>query len=367
MKKLLVFHPSLAPYRIDFFNELAKSYQTIFYFNYRNVVDQNFNQDVLRTKANFEQRFIDSGFNIAGRAFRFGIIGLVIKHKPDMVFCSEFGQITLIVYLTKKLLNLKFKLYTLSDDSVSYSRNRKGLRSIFRNFISKHIDGVIFPSEIVACWNKENVSSSINTLVMPIIHSDKVFRNELQKCIGPANSIVKINNLDGNKVILFVGRFVKEKNIDFLLKAFTKLDLDNIVLVLVGDGVLLDEMKSYVINRKLDNKVIFTGRLEGYQLYSWFLISNVLVLPSINEAFGVVVNEALLAGSFVLCSELAGATSLICSSNGLVFSPYNESELVNQLKVSLNKESVIKGDISMRDSLMPFTFNQSIKKLIEKL
>jgi len=43
--KLLLFHPALAPYRIDFFNELNSYFETTIYFNYGNVRDQKFKDE----------------------------------------------------------------------------------------------------------------------------------------------------------------------------------------------------------------------------------------------------------------------------------------------------------------------------------
>ena len=66
-------------------------------------------------------------------------------------------------------------------------------------------------------------------------------------------------------------------------------------------------------------------------------LGDVFVLPSKYEPFGAVVNEALLAGCYVLCSLAAGASCLIEDGvNGNVFSPDSLQELVSLLKRSLD-------------------------------
>ena len=83
--KLLVFHPALAPYRIDFFNAINEVYNASFYFNLLNVSDQKFDQDALQKKCTFKSNYILSGFEWFGRSFRLGIISIIKKENPDIL------------------------------------------------------------------------------------------------------------------------------------------------------------------------------------------------------------------------------------------------------------------------------------------
>ena len=60
-KKLVVFHPAIAPYRVDFFNSLNKEFDAIFYFEFGDVLEQSFAQDELRGRLEFVPRFLASG------------------------------------------------------------------------------------------------------------------------------------------------------------------------------------------------------------------------------------------------------------------------------------------------------------------
>ena len=129
-KKVLIFHPALAPYRIDFFNALEKKFNTSFYFNFINVSDQKFDQELLRSKSLFKINYLTKGFEFLDRSFRFGILKIIKTENPTIVICSEFGAITMITYLYKKLFNKQYKMYTISDDSVDTSSKRKGGRKL---------------------------------------------------------------------------------------------------------------------------------------------------------------------------------------------------------------------------------------------
>ncbi|MDH5413255.1 MAG: hypothetical protein OEW87_03895, partial [Flavobacteriaceae bacterium] len=142
-KKVLIFHNALTPYRIDFFNSISKRFNTTIYFNFRNDPVQQFDQKELLSKCSFKFHYLITGFEFFGRSFRFGISQILKREGPDIVICSEYGAITAITYLYKKLNNKQYKVFTLSDDSIDTSLKRKGCRKLLRDFISKNIDGVI--------------------------------------------------------------------------------------------------------------------------------------------------------------------------------------------------------------------------------
>lgn len=367
-KKILIFHPALAPYRVDFLNRLSENFDIMLYFNHRNVTDQNFDQEMLISLCTFKMNYLDKGIEFFGRSIRFDALSILKKEKPDIVLCSEYGFITILTYLYRAVYKKKHKIFILSDDSIDNSINRSGLRKFLRNNISKRIDGIIFPSEKVCNWYKKEVSNKPKTLVLPIIHNDEIFRKELSKSLNKASEYIKQYNLNGKKVILFVGRLVEVKNIPFLIKAVAKLECSDSVLVIVGEGPLLRQLKKLVKALNISEKVFFTGRKEDLDLVSWYTIAQLFVLPSTYEPFGAVVNEALLGGCEVLCSEKAGASSLINLANGKLFNPYNEIEFLGQLSNKLEYlKPILIEDIELRKSKMPFKFSEKVEKLMDEL
>jgi len=366
--KILIFHPALAPYRIDFFNALNENFEAKFYFNTLNVLSQQFNQERLKSKCKFKCNYLLHGFELFGRSFKFGISAIIKKENPRIVLCSEFGPNTILVFFIYILNRKKFKLYTVSEDSLDIAISRKSLRSFIRNVISRNITGIMYTSKEVCFWHNNNISNEQKLIELPIIHSDELFRKELAKSINTANKNVELYNLEGKKVILFVGRLVKVKNLSFLIKVMQQLNSSDWALVIVGDGELMNVLKNETVKLKISNKVYFTGRLEGKELLSWYNIAQIFVLPSIYEPFGAVVNEALLGGCDVLCSEKAGASSLINTFNGQLFNPYNEINLLNHLSYSLNLlQPIPRSKLKLRKSKMPFTFSSKINKLIAAL
>ena len=98
---------------------------------------------------------------------------------------------------------------------------------------------------------------------------------------------------------LYVGRLDPEKGVDVLLNAMRDQDAD---LVVIGDGTQNDELR-----RAAPANVRFTGWLLRDELVQWFAASDVFVLPSRSEQWGMVLNEAAAAGLPIVASTAAGA------------------------------------------------------------
>lgn len=366
--KVLIFHPALAPYRVDFFNALNKFFNTSFYFSLNNVKDQKFDQEKLKELCDFNCNYISNGFEFFGRSIRFRIFNIIRKEKPDIIFCSEYSQITLLALIFCKFWNRNIKLYTFSDDSISNSKSRKGYRSVFRNLISRRLNGVVFTSKQVSSWYSENISTETHTLELPVIHSEESLRKKYLESINQANRNISKYELNGKKVLLFVGRLVDVKNLFFLIKCFSNVESNDKRLIIVGDGPLKDKLFKYTEALDLLDEVLFIGRKEGVELYSWYTFSQLFILPSTYEPFGAVVNEALVGGSNVLCSSLAGASALINSGNGELFNPYDEKDLIVKLNYAFRKVNVISNKVSqLRISRMPFTFEDKFFEFVRSL
>jgi glycosyltransferase involved in cell wall biosynthesis len=128
---------------------------------------------------------------------------------------------------------------------------------------------------------------------------------------------------------LYMGRFSKVKNILHLLKAYERLRPgDDWGLVLVGDGLQREEMADYIKQHALKN-VLMPGFQQEEEIPKFLAASDVLVLPSISEPWGLVVNEAMASGLPVLVSKRCGCHPELIKEgvNGFSFDPFDNDEL----------------------------------------
>lgn len=136
---------------------------------------------------------------------------------------------------------------------------------------------------------------------------------------------------NSNFIFLFVGRIVDVKNIELLINSFKKnFKNSNVGLKIVGKGALLNHFK--VLCENISN-IEFTGALFGEELKRVYKESHVLVLPSLFEPWGLVVNEAMASGLPVISSKFVGANYDLIENKdtGLIFDPEKEDDLTKKM------------------------------------
>jgi glycosyltransferase involved in cell wall biosynthesis len=136
--------------------------------------------------------------------------------------------------------------------------------------------------------------------------------------------------------LIYCGRLSPEKNLTTLLRAFAALGQKNesprMILKLVGNGPQADSLRKLVDDLGLGDTVEFTGSVQQTALPPIFRDSDVFVLPSKSEPWGLVVNEAMLSGLPVAVSDRCGCVAdLVKPETGWTFSPDKEAELTRLL------------------------------------
>lgn len=356
-KKLLVFHPALAPYRIDQFNTLSELFDLKVVFTSNNVWNHKFDQSKLLTQLRFPYAFLLNGFFYKGRVFRFGILKTIREFNPDLIIGFEYSFTTQYLLILRLLGIISQKIGSTIDDNISICNHvQSKIRLLARNYSVNKLDFIVLLSNEVATFyqSKFNIDSS-KIIISPIIQNPNRLRKDVALLESTANEYQLKFRLKDKKVLLFVGRFITEKALPSFISQIEEIlnKNDNIKFVLVGDGNDRINIEKVIKQFNLDSKVILPGRYEGVELHAWYLCASGFVLPSTYEPFGAVVNEALIFGLPVLCSKNAGASSLINESLGLIFDPTDELN-VNEKITDFIEMIEITSDICLakRESLM---------------
>lgn len=139
------------------------------------------------------------------------------------------------------------------------------------------------------------------------VEKSRIHRSPLcaNASVNWSSSTNDVRDLD----ILFSGRMVPEKNAEFALRVaqgVAKLAGRRIKIVLMGSGPLLTALQTRVAELAPDVDVIFTGHVSQVDIPGWFKRSRLFVFPTRWDPWGVVANEACMAGVPVLVSPHAG-------------------------------------------------------------
>jgi glycosyltransferase involved in cell wall biosynthesis len=138
-------------------------------------------------------------------------------------------------------------------------------------------------------------------------------------------------------VILFCAKLQPWKRPLDLLQAFAKANMPKALLVFAGAGPLRAELEQHAAALSVANRVRFLGFVNQKQLPSIYTAADLMVLPSVYDAFGVVVNEAMLCGCAVVASDHVGAARDLITPGrtGFVYPCGNIDALADVLRQAL--------------------------------
>ena len=149
------------------------------------------------------------------------------------------------------------------------------------------------------------------------------------------NLFTPVQTNSGTFRFIFAGDFVKRKNLFLLVDAAAKLadfNMTNIEVLLAGTGSIEKELKSRVTQLGLTNIIHFLGQRTQEELAADIQQSNVLVLPSFHETFGLVLVEAMSCGIPVISTKSGGPDSIVSESTGILLEDFSTTTLFMAMK-----------------------------------
>ena len=150
------------------------------------------------------------------------------------------------------------------------------------------------------------------------------------------NTSIKKNKKRSFRFI-FVGQLINRKKVDLLIKAIATLKLKEIELWIIGGGPEKKRLRS-LANILLPKKVSWLGVIPIKKVPAVIHQADCLVLPSRFDGWGAVVQEALMVGTPVVCSDKCGSSVVVEASKiGSVFSTNNPQALINSLSNQYEK------------------------------
>ena len=221
---------------------------------------------------------------------------------------------------------------------------------------------LIVPSQKTANALKEyGISNAINVIPTGLVleHFQKDYINK-----DKVSEIQKQYHLENKFVVTFLGRIAPEKSVNFLINAIEKVVQvkSHIVLMIVGGGPQLDELKEIVEKKQLTDSIIFTGPQIAKDVPSFYHVSSLFVSASITETQGLTFIEAMASGIPVLARYDKNLEGVIVNGrNGFFFE--TEDELV---RLILELEEIDRTELihhAIADS-MEFSSEKFYKRII---
>lgn len=334
--KVLIFSNIPSPYRIDFFNELGKSIDltVIFEAKTANGIKFNWNIDQIH---HFNAIFLKDG-DINEKKIDWSILKYVKKNKYDHIIVTSYAYLTEMVALTA-LKILKIPYFMEIDGGLI--RKENVLKKRLKSFLISNASGYFSPSKssddyLVYYGAKKDLifrypftSLKERDIIDELISKEE--KTELRKELG----------ITEKKVILAVGQFIYRKGFDVLLKACR--GLDNETAILFVGGTPINEYNEFKDRYNLSN-VHFEGFKTKEELHRYFKAADIFVLPTREDVWGLVINEAMGFGLPVITTNkcIAGLELIHNGKNGFIIGVDDELELREAIKEILNSNYLMR-------------------------
>lgn len=135
----------------------------------------------------------------------------------------------------------------------------------------------------------------------------------------------------GKKTVLFLGRVTAQKGPDFFVEAAAKVleRTQDVVFVMAGSGDMLPRLVERVAELQIGSRFHFTGFLQGHDVERLYAMSDLYVMPSLSEPFGISPLEAMAYDVPVIISKHAGVNEIL--PQALTVDPWNIDDIANKI------------------------------------
>jgi len=156
-----------------------------------------------------------------------------------------------------------------------------------------------------------------------------------------ASNLRKKYGTENSDVILYVGRIAKGKGVDKLIKILNLVIKKNkrVKLIIVGgDAGYLPIVKNLIQKYGLSKNVAIVGYISKHNLPEYYSMADLIVYPSRQEIFGLVLCEAMACGKAVIGSDIMGPSEIIVNGKTGYTSNFKDLNKVSELIINLFKD-----------------------------
>ncbi|WP_073508228.1 glycosyltransferase [Streptobacillus notomytis] len=304
-------------------------------------------------------------YSITG-PFHYSMFNEIKKLNLDVIHIhTEFGVAIFGRILSKTLgIPLIYTYHTMLEDYVHYINfmNINILNKPFVKVVEIISKAYCYPSNTVIVPSKKTYDvlmkyaiKNTDVRVLPSGIDLEKFKNPNQENI---KKLREQFNLNGKKVMIYLGRVAKEKNIGIVLETIK--NRKDIILLVVGEG---PELKYFEENYNFEN-IIFCGKKEYYEVPDYYSLSDAFISASTSETQGLTFIEAMSTGKVLFCSDRVVLKDLLFENeNGYFFESVEELNKKIDIFYSLDSD---KRNLMMKRS-REISENYDLKLFIKKV
>lgn len=338
--KVIFLTYSQSPYRVDFFDELSKYVDLTVCYEVKKDDDAKKNNRNSTWYGNINNNY-KSIFLKNKRIFKmnisFDMIKLIKKNKYDIIVIGGYSSLTAM--FTMEYLKNKKIPFILNTDGGFIKYNENKIKYFIKRYFIGMADYYLSTGENA---NKYLMFYGAKESYIYTYPFSSLKQNEiLNKRVSKNDKILIRHELNINNKLTFIsiGRFIEIKGFDILLKSIGQ--IKDAQFYIIGDKPK-EEYMNIIESNKLDN-VYFIDFMKKDKILMYLQASDVFILPTRGDIWGLVINEALASGLPVITTNKCGAGLELIKDNynGFIIDVNSVSDLNNKIDFFINNQNKI--------------------------
>lgn len=297
----------------------------------------------------------------------FHLYKTIKKEEVSTVLVGQILPLGTIAFLLSKILNIEYVVFTHGFDILKSQKRKR--KKYLTEIILKNAKNIIANSNFTKNEIKKlGVKPDKITTLYPCPHIKPPAKNDVKK------RLINEYDLKDKKIILSIGRMVKRKGFDTVIKSMNLVtkSVDNAVYIIAGGvGNYENEIRKTVKKYNQKNNITIISNPTNDEIAALYDLCNVFIMPSRKigadvEGFGIVYLEANLFEKPVIGGASGGVSeAIINDKTGLLVDPESVGEIKDAIVKLLNNEGVAKtmGVYGKKRVDEQFTWNAQVKKL----
>lgn len=356
-----------APYRNLQINEFSKIRDAVFNVYYTNKKEDGRTWEIEENRQFYETDL--KGYKLSKKYgyINSGLFKLIRKN--DLIILGGYEQPSyIIISVLCKIFN---KPYVLLFDGICCNKIYERQNTLIR--VAKSI--VIHNSKAILGNGK--VSKEYFTRIFGY-DEDRIYNQYLSVDTNKINELYdnraelkrelrkKLNINEEDRVLIFSGRLIDIKNVENVIKALAQLNKTNLVFLITGGGPLENGLK--IMAGQLGVRVIITGFIpKQEELFKHYFCGDALILPSVYDVWGLVVNEAMSAGLPVIVSKICGCSKDLVyeGENGYIIDPLDIRDIGSKINRVLYEDDYIEMGLLSKRIIRKWNFENSRNSLVK--
>ncbi|MHC0036443.1 glycosyltransferase family 4 protein [Pseudoneobacillus sp. C159] len=340
--KILYLSNIPSPYRVDYFNELGKTCDLTVVYQAENNSTLNskwFSEDV----RNFKAIFLKNG-NINEKNIQLNIVKYIKRKKYDLIVASTYSNPTeMLSILLMKLKGIPFILEVDGGMPKEESYLKKRVKTFFIGSAKYWLSTSKATDKYLTYYGAKE--ENIFRYPFTSLRSSEVLENPLDYEIK--RKIRAKLGLNSKKIALAVGQFIYRKGFDILINSWENID-PSYQLIIIGDGELKSKLIKKIKELGITNITILDF-MDKKQLINYYNAADIFVLPTREDIWGLVINEAMANALPVITTDrcVAGIELVKENENGFIIPIDNPDYLASKI-IYLLENDKIRGNMSRK-------------------